>query len=314
MRTPKQFVRDLFRPKAPPADEKPGEFFPQVFLTPRALADLRVLEQKRGRQLCILVTRMQNGDADSLATPYGNLVTADLARINCPEVPCYTAKEHLQEHAGHLIDHIPLPNDPPGTRTPNVGVTLEMPWPPGATASDPGLLRISMAKLGRMHPELMLDDAAMEVMGPILGAAFHMLFGDANPALVAAVRPDLIVSAYSGDIDCVVLLRFPSEIGDALILEHNLKPGRRLITLNSYRDEEHIAPDLTPGPEYTAWQNYNPYIAEFLADDAARLAKLHEDMPEWAWQRCKELTVAALKSRPLKLRDGRPRRSVKPAE
>jgi hypothetical protein len=313
MRTPKQFFRDLVRPKAPPPEEKPAEFFPHVFFTPRAVKDLRVLEQTRGRQLCVLVTRMKTGEADSLATPYGNLVTDGLARITCPEVPCYIAKELVEQHAGYLIDHIPLPNDPPAERTPNVGFTVELPWPSGATASDPGLLRISMARFGRMHPELMLDTAPMDVMGPIAGPAYHMLFGDANPAIVASVKPDLIVSAYSGDIDCVVLLRFPSELGDPLIAEHNLKPGRRLISLNSYRDDPDIAADLKPGPKYSAWTNYNPYIAEFLADDSAPIAKLHEAIPEPYWQRCKEMTVAALKSRPLKLRDGRPLRSVKPA-
>jgi hypothetical protein len=66
--------------------------------------------------------------------------------------------------------------------------------------------------------------------------------------------------------------------------------------------------------KYRAWKNFHPHIAEFLADDAERLAKLHADMPDWAWQRCKELTVAALKSRPLKLRDGRPMRSVIPGK
>src|SRR5687767_11883307 len=49
VRTPRQFLRDLTRPKAPPADERPAEFFPQVFLTPRALRDIAVLERKRGR-------------------------------------------------------------------------------------------------------------------------------------------------------------------------------------------------------------------------------------------------------------------------
>ena len=314
VRTPKQFLRDLVRPAAPPADEKPADFFPQVFFTPRALRDHEALTKKRGRQLCTLITRMKDGEPDSLVTPYGNLQPEFLARISCPEVACYIERKYLEQHAGYLIDHVPLPNDPPGTRTPNFAITLALPWPPGATASDPGLLRISMAKLGRMHPELMIDAAAMDAMGPILGAVYHMLLADANPALCVAIEPDLIVSAFSADIDCVVLLRFPSEIARQLVIEQNLKPGRRLISLNSYRDDEHMAADLKPGPKYSAWKNYNPYIAEFLADDTERLTKLHADMPDWAWQRCKELTVAAVKTKPVKCRDGRPLRSVNPAK
>lgn len=314
MRTPRQFLRDLTRPAAPPADERPGDFFPHVFFTPRALRDLAVLERKRGRQLCVLVHRMTTGEPDSLATPYGNLVTKDLARITCPEVPCYINKAQLEEHAAYLIDHVPLPNDPVGTRTPNVAVTAAIPWPGGATASDPGLLRVSMAKLGRMHPELMIDAAALDAMGNIRRAAWHMLLADVGPAMVVAVEPELLVSAFAADIDCVALLRFPREIAAAIAIEENLKPGRRLITLNSYRDDEQMAADLTPGTKYRAWTNFQPFIAEFLADDAERIAKLHADMPAWAWERCRELTAAAVKSRPLRLRDGRPLRSAIPAK
>jgi hypothetical protein len=314
VRTPRQFLRDLTRPAAPPAGEKPIDFFPHVFFTPRALRDLAVLEKKRGRQLCVLVTRMQSGDPDSLVTPYGNLVTRDLARITCPEVPCYIDKAHVEEHAGYLIDHVPLPNDPTGTRTPNVAVTVAIPWPSGATASDPGLLRVSMNKLARMHPELVLDAAALDAMGNIRRMAWHMLLADAGPAVVCAVEPDLVVSAYSADIDCVVLLRFGREIGPALVIEENLKPGRRLIALSSYRDDEQMASDLRPGARYRAWTNFQPIVAEFLADDGQRIAALHAAMPDWAWQRCRELTAAAVKARPVKFRDGRPLRSATPAK
>ena len=117
------------------------------------------------------------------------------------------------------------------------------------------------------------------------------------------------MSAYSGDIDCVVLLRFPREF----VADYRLKPGQRLISVNTYRDEEHLAHDLVAGPKYTNWTNYSPFIAEFLTNDPERLVALHQSMPEWSWQRCRELTVAALKRRPLRPRDGRPLRSVKPA-
>jgi hypothetical protein len=137
-----------------------------------------------------------------------------------------------------------------------------------------------------------------------------MLFGDTNPALVAAVTPDaLIVSAFSPDIDTVVLLRFPPQFA----AEYNLKPGSRLCTVNSYADDPEMAPDLIPGPDYTAWTNFRPFIAEFLADDSARLTALHAKLPDHNWQKCREMTVAALKRRPLTPRDGRPLRSMKPA-
>src|SRR5439155_17738783 len=156
--------------------------------------------------------------------------------------------------------------------------------------------------------------AAAEVIDRIGECAYHMLFADANPAIVVAIKPELIVSAYSGDIDCVMLLRFPSEVAAKLIAEHNLKPGKRLISRNSYRDDPQMAGDLLPGPDYSNWTNYNPYIAEFLADDRERIATLHENMEDYFWEHCRDLTLAALERKPLRLRDGRPLRSVKPAE
>ena len=314
MRTPRQFFRDLTRPAAPPAGEQPDDFFPHVFITPRAERDMLALDQQRGRQLCILLTRSPDGQIDHLATPYGNLTHEKVVRITCPERPCYILEELREEKAGFVVDHVPLPNDPPGTRKPNVPWTMKLPWPSGATASDPGGLRVSMKKLELLHPELFIDSAPINVIQPIASAAYHLLFADANPGIVASIRPELIVSAYSGDIDCVVLLRFPSQAADQLIAEHGLKPGQRLISLNSYRDDPNIAPDLVPGPRYSNWTNYNPWIAEFLADDRERIADLHEQINEGFWQRCREMTVAAVKKRPLRPRDGRPLRSAKPAE
>lgn len=314
MRTPRQFFRDLTRPAAPPPDEQPEDFFPHLFITPRAFADLRDASVKRGRQLCLLVTRLPSGTIWALATPYGNLRRDAMIRITCPEVPCYILQELREENAAYLVDDVPKVNDPMGTRTPGEMMTMQIPWPGGATASDPGMLRVSMAKLGLLHPELMIDTAPLSVMEPIALAADHLLFADANPTIVVSIRPELIVSAYSGDIDCVVLLRFPSQIADQLIAEHGLKPGQRLVSLNSYRDDPNIAPDLVPGPKYSNWTNYNPWIAEFLADDRERIAELHEQINEGFWQRCREMTVAAVKKRPLRPRDGRPLRSAKPAE
>jgi hypothetical protein len=185
-----------------------------------------------------------------------------------------------------------------------------MPFPT-ITASDPGCARLSFAKLNLLHPELLLDDAPINVLSPLRRLAYQVMFGDANPALVAAVRPDaLIVSAYSGDIDCVVFLRFaPAAAGG-----HDFKPGDRLVALNSYAKDDEIAPDLTPGPDYREWTNYNPYIAEFMTDDTERVARLHQELPAWSWEKCIAMTNAALKSKKIRPRDGRPLRSSRPAE
>ena len=85
MRTPRQILRDVFRPAAPPADETPADFFPQVFHTPRALRHLQLAGEKRGRVMCSLITRMPSGRVDAIATPYGNLKHDQVIRVTCPE-------------------------------------------------------------------------------------------------------------------------------------------------------------------------------------------------------------------------------------
>lgn len=302
------FFRDLFRPKAPPPDERPAGRFPQVFLTPRAVRDVAAYQRKRGGTACVLVVKDPDGEFGYLVTPYSNLEPKDVVRVACDAVPAYIQRGHERDLSGLVIDHPPAALDKPGGRTPNRPSCMSLPWPRGAIASDPGMIRLSFDRLARLHPELVLEAAAEDVIESIGLVAYQLLFGDTNPAIVAATRPDLIVCAYSGDIDCVVPLRFPA----ALAAEHNLKPGGRVISINSYRDEPEIAPDLTPGPKYTNWANYHPMIAEFLVDDAERLAELHRSMPEWSWQRCREMTVALMKSGNVRPRDGRPLRSVKP--
>jgi len=107
-------------------------------------------------------------------------------------------------------------------------------------------LRLSFGKLAFLHPELLEDAAPMNVHGQIAKLVYQTIWGDANPAMVVGVKPDaLFVAAYSADIDCVVLLRFPVEFA----IDQQLKAGSRLIALNSYEKKSEIAADLKPGAE-----------------------------------------------------------------
>lgn len=308
-----RFIRDLFRRKAPPPDERPENDFPHVFLTPRALKDISDYQKKRGRLACVLLQKQKptDEDFDYLVTPYGNLIHDDVIRVTCPQVPAYVTRGLEDEFAGFVIDHVPLPGNPPGFRTPNNPVFGPLPQPSGAVASDPGLLRVCWPRFAKLHPELFADAAHEDVIQPISQVTYQMLFGDACPALVvAASAKSVIVSAFSADIDCVVLLRFPPE----LAAEHDLRPGMRLITLNSYRKDPDLAADLKAGPNYSAWTNYQPMIAEFLTNDPPRLKALHDSMPDWALERCRMFTNEAAKQKAIRPRDGRPLRSVKPVE
>lgn len=290
------FFRDLFRAKGPPADERPVGPFPRVFVTPRALEKFLAFGRERGGTVCVLMTRAADGRFDHLVTPYANLVHGDVVRIACDALPAYAPRGAQDDMAGFLIDHGRAP------------VTISFPWSDTA-ASRPGHLLLSFERLNLLHPELLLDSAGSDASMALAEIACQLLLGDTNPALVVSVKPDLIVAAYAEDLDCVVLLKFPAD----LVAEYGLRPGGRLVTVNTFRRDDGVAADLRPGPEYQNWSNFHPMVAEFLTDDADRVKELHRLVPEKYWQRARAQTVELLKTRAPNPRDGRPRCAVDPA-
>ena len=82
------------------------------------------------------------------------------------------------------------------------------------------------------------------------------------------------------------------------------------MTVNTFRHDDGVAADLTPGPEYQNWSNFHPMVAEFLTDDAERVKELHRLVPEKYWQRASVQTIELLKTRRPTPRDGRPRHAV----
>mmetsp|Transcript_43511 Transcript_43511/g.112679 ORF Transcript_43511/g.112679 Transcript_43511/m.112679 type:complete len:299 (+) Transcript_43511:252-1148(+) len=75
----------------------------------------------------------------------------------------------------------------------------------------------------------------------------HLIFGEANPAVVVASGGvGLVVAAYAAPLDCAVLLRFPAGLPGT----ERLAPGTHLLAINTYRrGGEGPDADLTPGPE-----------------------------------------------------------------
>jgi hypothetical protein len=112
----------------------------------------------------------------------------------------------------------------------------------GGAASDPALVRLSHDKLRRLHPSLYglrgLVRATLEYnLRGVFGYSRLRLrewvyHGDSRAAVVVSDLP-LIVAAYTDELDCVALLRFPDEYG--------LRVGARLLTANTYewRDAKH---------------------------------------------------------------------------
>jgi hypothetical protein len=178
-------------------------------------------------------------------------------------------------------------------------------------ASDPGLVPLSLERLRRFHPELFVRranpfawlDRVLGVRAAVLyRVRDQLLHGDSRAAVVVSLEP-LVVAAYTDEIDCVALLRFPDEF----VEQYNLRLRSRLLTVNRYLVGETPAPDLVPGPlSYHRCANVIPYVADFLTDDADRLRDRKREIRNDEWTRAWVLGQAALQRPGAQPRDGRP--------
>jgi hypothetical protein len=186
-------------------------------------------------------------------------------------------------------------------------------------ASDPGRLTLSPPMLRRLQPELFgvrslfvrhaWGRRTLSARQTVDMIAEHLGCGDTRAALVAGTAP-LIVAAYTDELDCVVLLRFP----DWLTAEHKLKPGRRLLTVNTYGKGKRTAPDLQEGSgALHQWTNYYPLIAEFLSADIDRMAARKQAIDTAEWHRAAKLAERLMRQPNPSVRDGRPLWSNRPA-
>jgi hypothetical protein len=90
----------------------------------------------------------------------------------------------------------------------------------------------------------------------------HMLYGDSRAAVVVSVEP-LLVAAYTDELDCVALLRFPSNAAS-----QRVEIGSRLLTVNTYGRGDRYSADLIPGPaRIERWVRFHPIIADFICAD-----------------------------------------------
>jgi hypothetical protein len=156
----------------------------------------------------------------------------------------------------------------------------------------------------------------------------HLQLGDSDPALVISIEP-LLVAAYSCELDCIVMLKFPSW----LARQYDLEIGSRLLSVNTYVNGTCVAPDLLPGPwRYTndnvirylfslvfpavqgrpRYVNFYPIIAEFFSADDRQIAARKTTMPLWRWGRCEHFANEYLRSFPGRSRNGSPYWSAMP--
>lgn len=186
------------------------------------------------------------------------------------------------------------------------------------SASLPGELSLSVAKLQELEPELLTDRTFK--CGPICGAdhpaaemreryAEHLKLGCCGAALVVSASP-LVIAAYASDLDGVVLLKFPPSFGK----RYGLSTGTRLLAVSTFGDVRTkdgttplYAVDVIPGPDRTHWSNFEPFIAEFLSDDAALIEQRKRQIPEEEWKAAARTAEVRIESMGIEnARDGKP--------
>ena len=179
-----------------------------------------------------------------------------------------------------------------------------------SVASDPGGVTLSKERILKLEPALA---AAPADASPAERAKYsldmlteHLKFGDSRAAVVVSVDP-LLVAAYTDELDCVVMLRFP----DWLVKEYKLEVGSPLVTVNTYPRQQ--APDLVHGPaDLKRWGNVFPIIADFVTDDMDRVKARKAEITEDEWKRCAEMASEYRRKFPDRYRDGSPLHSMEP--
>ncbi len=167
----------------------------------------------------------------------------------------------------------------------------------GSGASHPGHLSLDIKLLIQVEPELRgahhdawneLDEreGTSRVKGTFDVVAGQIERGDSRAALVLRVEPNVLVAAYTDELDCVAVLKFPARTAKTF----NLRPGVRLITCNYYRKKDDgVVRDLQPCDKASKrWQNFHPVIGSFLSSDTTRLQKLIDEIDDGEWQRAEE--------------------------
>jgi hypothetical protein len=189
--------------------------------------------------------------------------------------------------------------------------------PPTNRASNPGELPLSLAKLRQLQPEL-FDKSGIGLAwdrltglqeGLVERLEEHLIYGDSRAAVVLSINP-LLVAAYTDQIDCIELLRFP----DFLTKEYGLKPRSHLLTVNVYFRGLRLARDLENGPRaYGRYANFQPAIADFVTEDLDRLREHKQTIHGDEWALARELGRKYLQRHGPAARDGRPTMSLRPA-
>lgn len=177
-------------------------------------------------------------------------------------------------------------------------------------ASNPGGLTVSNKKLKVLRPDLFGLPGLIYNFKVYLcckttethSIKERIYFGDSQPAIVMCLDP-LLVAVYTPDIDCVVLLNFPTK----LVKMYNLHLESRLISINTYGRKKDYQKDIIPGPRKTnPWTSITPTIGDFVSDDIEIINKRKGEIEEDRWRRTYDLAKEYMHIFPNVYRDGRP--------
>ena len=184
-------------------------------------------------------------------------------------------------------------------------------------ATAPGHVRLSHSKLRVLRPELYGIRGLWNQALAYFRLAWpqrtyieeQLECGDSRAAVVISISP-LLIAAYTDELDCIAMLRFP----DQFVGQYHLSKGSRLLTVNCYGSLPDYDPDLILGPKLIVrWTGFHPVIADFLTDDLARVDLLKSQITEDEWARALEMGTEYVKCFPNVARDGRPVYSATPA-
>ncbi|MHB0935602.1 MAG: hypothetical protein ACYDCO_20185 [Armatimonadota bacterium] len=179
-------------------------------------------------------------------------------------------------------------------------------------ASDPGNIRLAPHKLQAFKDDLGFLHRLLTPLANLPDAllAEHLELGDSRAALVVQIQPQVLVAAYSDELDCVAMLRFPKYIRRL----YQIDTHTRLLTVNTYSRGNAIARDLHKGPQYLhRYTNFFPLIAEFLSNDIADIEARKGAISEQEWERTAASARQTMAVPGFRPRNGNPYCSFKPA-
>lgn len=168
-------------------------------------------------------------------------------------------------------------------------------------ASLPGMLPMSKEKYRQIVKDILKVDAIhlYEVIGNFPFFNENFIYGDTQPAIVVSLSP-LVISAYSDELDAVLFLKFPEDLGRT----YKLHRGMRLTAANTYPDAKSVPKDIFPGQNYNSqFKDFTPMIHLFFSYDDERALALTSHFDEDVWAYVERLT-AERENKRCKPRDG----------